>query len=159
MIDWNYYFKYKEGNLYWNNPTSYRFKKGDLAGSKGKNGYLRVRVNTKPYSVHRVIYEMLIGPIPKGCLIDHMDQDKSNNKINNLRVCSNSENQKNRGRTKTNSTGYKGVTFNKEANKYRATITLDGVNVSLGHFSTAKEASLVYELRAKEEFGEFYFAG
>lgn len=60
--------------------------KGNVAGGMGNSGYYQVRVNGRLTLVHRVIWELLNGEIPDGMFIDHIDQDKTNNDISNLRV-------------------------------------------------------------------------
>ena len=63
----------------------------------------------------------------------------------------------NRGKQINNKSGYKGISFNKPANKYQATIRINGNLKHLGYFETAEEASKVYEAKAKEIHGNFYY--
>lgn len=85
--------------------------------------------------------------------IDHIDGDGFNNCIHNLRVCSHQQNMQNHNRLfKNNTSGYRGVSFHKKTNKWRATIK--GFK-HIGLFDTAEEAALAFDNKAKELFGEF----
>lgn len=86
---------------------------------------------------------------------DHIDGDKRNNKRTNLRLVTPSQNNMNRGPTKSNKTGKKGVSWNKKDKRFRAQITIDGRKIYLGNFLTVEEASAVYEEAAIRYFGEF----
>lgn len=83
------YFEYKDGGLYWkiNKPNS-KCKIGDKAGyiNKSGSGYWVIKLNNKRYLEHRLIYILFYGNIEKNLMIDHIDQNKLNNRINNLRV-------------------------------------------------------------------------
>lgn len=71
------------------------FKTKKLIKGSQRNNYLRVQINGHYYSIHRLIYETFIGPIPEGMLIDHIDGNRSNNSLSNLRLTTQSENMKN----------------------------------------------------------------
>jgi hypothetical protein len=90
-------FLYKDGKLFWKKePKSGRVKAGDRAGSSGKNAYRTVGVDGKYYMEHRLIWRM---HHPKGempFVLDHIDGDILNNRIENLRAVSQKENQQNR---------------------------------------------------------------
>ena len=76
-------FNYRDGNLYWKISKSYRIKIGNLAGRINKQGYRSVGINNKEYRYHRLIYLYHYGYLPK--FIDHIDGNKLNNNIDNLR--------------------------------------------------------------------------
>lgn len=105
--------------------------------------------------MHRVI----LGSAAHGLHVDHIDGNGLNNQRANLRACSRSENQRNRGMTKTNKTGFKGVTTTKwnrnSANKYVAQIQVHGKKRSLGYFPTPEQAHTAYCEAAKNLHGEF----
>lgn len=75
-MDWNNIFYYIDGRL--------RFKNGALAETQHSMGYMQVTIEGNLYLSHRIIWEMLHGPIPKGLIIDHIDRVKSNNLAGNL---------------------------------------------------------------------------
>jgi len=104
-------FEYKDGVLYWKKSTG-RAKAGTPAGcSTNHDKYIRVRINNKLHLIHRVIFFMHYGYSPKE--IDHINCDRTDNRIENLREATGCENQKNRGKQKNNTSGYKNVTWHK----------------------------------------------
>jgi len=92
---------------------------------------------------------------PKGMEVDHINGNGLDNRICNLRICTRSQNQINKGLQKNNTTGYKGVSFIKKHRKYRATIRINGKSMYLGEFESAKGAAFAYDNKAKELFGNF----
>lgn len=88
-------------------------------------------------------------------IVDHIDSCKINNKINNLRWVTSSENNMNRLVSSNNSSGVKGVSFHKRNGKYRARIQINKRNIHIGYYKTLEEAKLARQNKAKELFGEF----
>lgn len=121
-----------------------------------KKGYILISFEEKTYKAHRLAWLIFYGEFPSGN-IDHKDRNKSNNRINNLRLCSDQENLRNRDKRKNNKTGYKNVSFLEKSGKYRARIVVDGKYKHLGYFSTAEEASIAIEEIAKDLHKEFYY--
>ncbi|BAE72736.1 HNH endonuclease family protein [Xanthomonas phage OP1] len=132
------------GELRWKMSTNRRIKAGSGAGCVGGNGYLQVKVHGKMYQAHRLAWLLHTGKWPSQQL-DHIDGCKTNNRISNLRECSNAENQQNRGKSSNNTSGVPGVYWHKEAKKWRARIMLDGKQISLGLFNTLEEAAAARE--------------
>jgi hypothetical protein len=89
--------------------------------------------------------------------IDHKDRDVRNNKKSNLRICTTRQNGHNRGSAKNSSSKYKGVHVmkNKLSITYRVTINIDGVNKNLGSYDNEDIAGCVYNIYAKQYYGEF----
>lgn len=103
MTNWNEIFYYKGGILYWKiNPKNNHTKIGDKAGFLSQNGYFQVKFEKITRNIHRIIYEMFIGEIPMNMEVDHIDGDKLNNQLDNLRLVNKSENGRNRGKNKNN---------------------------------------------------------
>lgn len=92
--------------------------KGDVAGGIGNSGYYQVRVSGRLTLVHRVIWELLNGEIPDGMFIDHIDQNKLNNDIQNLRLVTKAGNNRNQKLRSDSSSGVVGV--NRLVNKLRS---------------------------------------
>jgi hypothetical protein len=160
MINWNEIFVYDETSkscLRWKERGLLKSKHKDLsAGCFNKvSKYYSVKFNKKNYQVHRIIFEMFNGKIPNGKFLDHIDNNRSNNKIENLRLATHSENMKNRNIPKNNNSGYKGVYFRKDIKKWYVQITLNNKRINLGVFLDILEASAVYDKAAIKYFGEF----
>lgn len=108
------------------------------------------RLKRKGIYLHRVV----MGS-PEGKQIDHINGDILDNRKSNLRVASHSENMRNRKLQKNNSTGYKGVWFNKKKGLFVATIKIDGKTRTIKHTRTAEEAAEAYNVKAQEVYGSF----
>ena len=111
----------------------------------------------KTFKVHRLVGKAFLENVDDKPMIDHIDNNPANNNVKNLRWCSQKDNLANQGKQKNNKSGFKGVSFDKHANKYRAMISINGKLKHLGLFETAEEASKVYEAKAKEIHGDFYY--
>ena len=114
------------------------------------NNYFKTNYKNKNLYLHRFI----MGE-PEGFAIDHINHNKLDNRKSNLRICTRAENQWNRGLQKNNSSGYKGITFNKTKGKWQSYIKHNKKNVFVGHFNTPEEAYAAYCKAAKELHGEF----
>ena len=95
--------------------------------------------------------------VKDGRFIDHIDGNKLNNQLSNLRICSKSTNGMNRGKTTLNKSGYKGVQWNKNCQKWRAMIRINSKSHHIGVFDEIRDAVIAYNNKAKELFGEFAF--
>lgn len=127
---------YKDGNLYWKN-SSKGTKQGALAGWQGDR-CRTIEFNQKNYKAHRLIFLLNHGYLPK--YIDHIDGNPRNNKIENLREATHQQNLFNTKLRKDNTSGYKGVSFVKNLNKWLAQSTLNGKNYYLGIFINKDDA-------------------
>ncbi len=128
---------------------------GDLAGTK-KNGYIWIRIDTKVFAAHILAWVLMKGDWPAE-LIDHEDKDRANNRWTNLRPATYQQNQFNRGASKRNKYGQKGVS--KHKGRYRAQIREGGTIRHIGLFATPEEAGAAYRAEAKRLHGVFYHAG
>jgi len=140
----NALFDVRDGVLYWkvNKPYS-RIKAGTPAARAVKDGYLQVCVNRQRLLNHQVVFKMFRGYIPK--MIDHIDGNILNNDIANLREVSNRENQYNAKLNSRNKSGVKGVCWNKPAKKWRAYLSVQGKQVTLGYYGSVDEAKTVVD--------------
>ena len=145
-------FDYKDGQLYWKERINSSIDLSKPAGCIEKNGYRRIQIEGKIYREHRLVWKYHYGKDPKE-FIDHIDGNRSNNNIENLREATNQQNLFNTGPSKNNKLGIKGVI--KYGNKYRATIIINGKSKYLGMFNTTEEARLAREESEKKLFKEF----
>lgn len=113
-------------------------------------GYIRAATHKKKFNLHSFLY-------PELKRIDHINGNKMDNRSCNLRECTHSQNLFNRSVQKNNTTGYKGVTFDKHNNKYRACISVDKKGIKIGRFVTKEEAARAYDKKAFELRGEFAY--
>ena len=147
-------FSYKDGKLFWRKPTSVRVKVGREAGSLTTNNYKTVRYDNKVRMLHRVIWDYHYDEGCEGYLVDHIDNDSLNNRIENLRLCDYSQNAANSFSHKDSAVKSKGVSLH--GDKFRAQIAHRGRRYHLGLFDTEKEASLAYKEKAKQLYGEYH---
>ena len=127
---------------------------GQVTAFPTDRGYLRISIQGKIYSVHRLAWFYVHGVWPTQ-QVDHINGVKTDNRICNLREATNSENNQGRRMRSDNTSGYVGVTWNKSSKKFRAQIKVNGRYVFLGKFATAEEASRRY-LQAKAELHTFH---
>ena len=129
-------------------------RKGAPAGSITRLGYIRINAGRKPVFAHRIAWALFYGEWPS-LFIDHINGDKLDNRIANLRLATKAENAQNVRTIKSNNkTGYIGVYFLARANKWRASIRTNGRLKQLGMFSDPKLASEAYQA-AKKVFHPF----
>lgn len=119
---------YRGGRLYWNDKAPLHQHKP--VGCRDYQGYTVFGFKGRQYKEHRVIWFMHNGPIPKGYMIDHIDRNPSNNDIENLRIVTNSENQRN----------IKAPGVRKKGCKWEARASVNEVREHLGTFSCFGEA-------------------
>lgn len=123
-------------------------KVGMTPGSISDDGYLKIIVDKKTYFAHRLVWLYVYGYFTKypEFQIDHIDRDKLNNKIKNLRKVDQSKNQHNRINAQKNnkSTGLLGSYFEKRTGKYQSIIRVNGRAIGIGRFNTAEEAHIAY---------------
>jgi hypothetical protein len=145
-------FDYRDGQLYWKVRIRTSIDLSKPAGYIGNDGYRAIKIEGKMYKAHRLVWKYHCGKDPKE-FIDHIDGNKTNNNMENLREATRQQNNFNRGPAKKNELGIKGV--RKDGNKYRATIKINGKKKHLGMFFTIEEARLVREEAEKKLFKEF----
>lgn len=112
--------------------------------------YARTVIKGKTFYMHQ-----LILPYKGGFIIDHKDRNGLNNQRENLRYATNSQNQANIKLSSSNTSGYKGVSWNKRMGKWRVQIRFNLQNIYLGYFNNKEEAAAAYNLAALKYFGEF----
>jgi hypothetical protein len=124
-----------------------------------KDGYYYLKLsklkNTKHYPIHRLVaMTFYFVDNYENLQVDHIDRDKTNNYLLNLRFCTRAENCRNQAMQKTNKSGYKGV-YQEPSNRWRAQITINNRKKHLGIFTKKEEAYEAYKKASKELHGEY----
>jgi hypothetical protein len=142
-------------------PWSTRSNSGNPYGkeitrafNKNSKGYYCVRLGAKPMLFHRVVWEHFNGPIPPGMMIDHINNCKDDNRLENLQLSSASANTRKQKMHSNNTCGYAGVYWDKQTGEFRARISTKGKSKHLGSFDTAEEAYAAYLVAKKLYHGE-----
>lgn len=133
-------FTYDNGNLYWKIKHSDNINIGDIVGCIKKNRRY-TKINYKDYSVSRLIFMYHNGYFPT--VVDHINGDSLDNRIENLRGCNNSQNQYNSKKPKHNTSGIKNVQWYKERKKWRVQICVNNKTITCGLFDDLELAELV----------------
>ena len=123
-----------------------------IAGCTNQSGYKVVTVEGKSFRLQRVIWILMFGHIPDGFYVDHINGNKLDNRLQNLRLATNSQNQQNRPAPKNNTSGYRGVTWHKQANKWMARLCHNKRRITIGFYDTPHEAYQAFKNEAKRLF-------
>ena len=142
-------FYYKDGSLYNKEDFGSRATKDKEAGGVATNGYLTITIDGKKYLTHRLVFLMHNGYLPK--LLDHINQNKLDNRIENLREASKKLNAINSKLYKNNTTGRAGVYWNESSQRYTAKIKNDGKAIHLGSFDNIIGA-VIARMKAEEKY-------
>lgn len=137
-------------------PETGKFTRTTRKGKVGTYfiGYQRIVVCGRQCLAHRLAWLIVFGVWPSGHL-DHINRDRSDNRIANLRLATPSQNSANIGLRKHSKSGLVGATFHKSAKKWRAVITHKGKQKHLGYFDTPQKAHVAYRDASRELHGEF----
>lgn len=127
---------------------------GSVAGSLKPNGYIEIMINRTSYGAHRLAWLYVHGSFPPE-FIDHANNIRNDNSLANLRKATRAQNAINSKISSKNTSGYKGVSWNKNGKKWQATIRINKKKIYLGSFDTAKKASKVYNAAAIKNHKEF----
>ena len=113
--------------------------------------YAKRKVKNRDVTMHRFI----LGVTDPKVKVDHKDGDGLNNRRFNLRTANNHQNQHNRKPNKNSTSGFKGVTWRKDLEKWNAALEMSGKRLHLGYFDCPLEAACAYDMAAVKHFGEF----
>ena len=152
-MDFNSLFEYKDGELYWKVARSNRVKVGQKTGWVSKIGYVYVNVNKIPTCAHRIIFAMHYGHFPEQ--VDHINGNKSDNRIENLRAATRSENYWNAKTRADNTSGIKGIHWESQRNKWRASCNKHGKRYDAGFFDDIEEAKTALHILRSSIHGNF----
>jgi len=128
-------------------------KVGSTAGTV-IHGYICIGVDCRVFQAHRLAWFYTHGVWPKGEL-DHINRNRSDNRIVNLRETTKQQNQYNASTRQDSTSGFKGVYFEKESKRWKAQGVLDKKRINIGRFSTPEEAARAYDRFALMNYGEF----
>lgn len=146
------FFEYHDGLLFWKIARPH-VKVGQKAGQLGDRGYWRITINNRMYRAHRIIFLFHHGFLPNE--IDHIDGNKQNNRIENLRPATRSQNLANKGLSNKNTSGAKNVSWCKERNKWEVQMYVNKKKIYVGRFDdleTAKAAATEFRIKNLREF-------
>jgi hypothetical protein len=136
----NQIYEYRDGKLFWKIKFTDKVVVGKEVGRvRGK--YKSTKINKKDYDIHRLVFLMHKGYLPK--CIDHIDGDKFNNCIENLREANYLQNAHNSKIKKTNTSGFKNVTWKKERCKWKVEVSLKNKRHFFGYFDSLFHANEV----------------
>lgn len=141
------------GDFFWRKSGSGRVL-GRPAGSVYLNGYRYIGIYGRPYMAHRLAWLYVHGRQPVDQL-DHINGDRADNRISNLREANQVENSWNKGARPSNTSGFKGVCWYAPRGKWVAKIKYGGKNIHLGYFEDPAEGGAAYARAARELHGKF----
>jgi len=127
---------------------------GKQAGALSNDRYIRVSIDGKLHLCQLLAWLYVHGVLPASG-VDHKDRDPSNNRMANLRVATKAENGANTALSRRNTSGAKGVRWNRECRKWQATIVVNGKSKHLGLFDSIDAAKATYMGAAREIYGQF----
>jgi HNH endonuclease len=145
-------FEYKDGQLYWKVATRGN-RIGDKAGCSHGDGYVSVGVDGKKLMAHRIIFCMQHGYMPE--LVDHINGDRKNNRIENLRAATKRQNAQNTKLRGNSSTGLKNVRWHKLEKKWQVSLRIEGKETHFGYYDDVELADLVATEARDKYFGKF----
>lgn len=134
--------------------TASNIKVGDPVGYADNQGYLCAYIKGRQYKVHRLAWLYVYGEWPKGQL-DHINGDRTDNRICNLREATASQNQQNKATPKENKSGVKGVVQHKRSGRWYAFCRVNGTRSYLGSFTDIQDAEAAVIKFRSEHHGEF----
>ena len=137
------------GNI--KNITTHKMLKPRV-NNRGYNNVDLYNIGKRTKQIHRLVAQAFLDNHDDKLCVDHIDRNRLNNHISNLRYATNSENSMNRSKCSNNTSGTTGVNFHKTNNKWRARITKDGARKNLGSFDSKEEA-----IEARNKAEEKYF--
>lgn len=148
----------KSGNLIRKKTTSPKAKRGNVAGYINVAGYRKTSIDGFQYYNHRLIWLLLNGVWPNK-QIDHINGNKGDNRIENLREVSVSENAQNRSKQSNCSSGEKCIWWKKDRKKYRVRVGVSGKYYHIGYFKNLQDAVLARNKAIKDLHGKFAKCG
>jgi hypothetical protein len=123
---------------------------------RNHNGYAARTTSRKSQKkTTMLMHQEIIKDVQEGMDVDHINGNKSDNRRSNLRIVTRLQNCHNAPKRTSNTSGYKGVGFDKRKNKWRARFRYKGSEMFLGYFENKHDAARMYNFWAKDLFGEY----
>ena len=147
--------EYKNGDLFWKVDRGSQKVQGKKAGTKLPTGHVVVRIRELGGAIyaHRIVFYLINGYVPN--MIDHVNNNPSDNRIENLRVCTRSENYMNKGAHRNSKSRIKNVYFNKRLNTWYVQLKAGGRVFYVGCLKTVEEAKAVAFALREKHHGQF----
>lgn len=142
------------GAIKWLEDRNGGSKAGAIAGCILADGYRQIMLGRKRYLAHRLAWLYVTGEWPDG-EVDHINGDRDDNRLANLRLATHAENQKNYPKPRTNTSGVKGVHWSASRGKWIAKICVNYRRIFLGQFDDINEAAAAYAAASAQYHGEF----
>jgi len=137
-----------------NPPRGYRSPKKGIT-TRGNNDYIQLKIEKKIYQAHRLAWLYVYGSFPDVPL-DHIDGDRLNNRISNLRRATTKQNNENRKMQSNNTSGYRGVCWSKRQKAWKATVRHNGELLYLGYYKDINDAVMIVKNKREELFTHDY---
>lgn len=141
------------GAFAWRADRGRKIKAGTSAGCVDGAGYVIIKIERSIYKASRLAWLIMTGFWPQN-LVDHHNCDRSDNRWSNLRAATFDENSRNRAKSVSSKTGYKGVTI-APYGRFKATIRVNGQNLHLGYYATPEDAHTAYVTAANKHYQNF----
>ena len=145
----------EQGIITWKKKPASNVSVGRVAGKLLPTGYRHIRFQRRLWYAHRLAWYIHTGVDPLGWTVDHINLNKDDNRIENLRLAHEYQQMGNVGLRSDNTSGVKGVTWAKTRKKWEAKIHRQGKTYMLGRFDTKEEAAAAYEKAATLYFDKF----
>ncbi len=124
---------------------------GTIPGAKNTKGHIQIRLDGVLYMAHRLVWLYVFGSFPENQL-DHINGVKHDNRLTNLRECSNKRNSENRKMSSRNTSGFRGVSFDKHHGKFKAYVGHNMGSIHVGLFDTAESAAVAAKVARDQVF-------
>ena len=145
------------GAFTWKISNSNRVKVGSVAGSQSDKGYLCIRVCSRRYKAHRLAWLYVYGVWPED-QIDHINRNRADNRISNLRDVSHKQNHQNTGKPRNNTSGHTGIGWHKQSSKWVVQIIHNQKKIHLGYFTNIEESIAARKAAEKIYWADTYIA-